>query len=64
MEFLALGLLGVFLVGGLILLGQMIRDPRRQDEVARGGGPGLVALLQAAGARARRNLLGLRQEAR
>jgi hypothetical protein len=60
MEYLALGLLGVFLAGGVILLGQMLQDPRRQDEVARGGGLTLVALLRTARSRARRNLLGLR----
>jgi hypothetical protein len=63
MVYLALGLLGVFLLGGLFLLGKVIRDPMRHDEGARGG-PGTLTLLRAARCRARRNLLGLRRKAR
>ena len=63
MDYLVLGLLGVFLLGGFFLLSQMIRDPRRQDEGARGG-PSLLALLRAARSRARRNLLDGRHRAR
>ena len=63
MAYLVSGLLGGFLLGGLFLLGRMVRDPRRQDEGARGG-PGSLALLRAARARARRKLLGRRPKAR
>jgi hypothetical protein len=62
MAHLVLGLLGGFLLGGLFLLGWMLRDPRGQDEGARG--PSSLALLRAARCRARRNLLGRRPKAR
>jgi hypothetical protein len=63
MAYLALGLLGGLLLGGLFLLGKVLRDPRRHEEGARGG-PGTLTLLRAARCRARRNLLGRRQKVR
>jgi len=62
MGYLALGLLGFWLLGGLFLLGKVIRDSRRHEEGARGG-PSTLTLLRVARARARRNLLERRHGA-